>query len=162
MSEKIDITGQRFGRLVVVKEAGRSKQGRVLWRCRCDCGGSTIVRGADLKNGSVKSCGCARVEACRAHGTRHGGSGTRLYDIWKGMRARCNNPNHKAYPQYGGRGIKICREWDAFASFREWALANGYREDLTIDRINNDEGYEPNNCRWASYVEQRHNQRRYK
>lgn len=162
MSEKIDATGQRFGRLVVVKAAGRNKQGSALWLCRCDCGGLTTVRGSDLRNGSVKSCGCAKVEACRARITRHGGGGTRLYDIWKGMRARCNNPNHKAYPQYGGRGIKICREWDDFASFREWALANGYREDLTIDRINNDEGYEPNNCRWASYVEQRHNQRRYK
>lgn len=158
--KKIDLAGQRFGRLVAVADAGRNKTGAVLWRCTCDCGGEAVVRCADLRNGAQRSCGCLRADVTAGRDKVHGGAGTRLYSIWKGMRARCNNPNHTRYNDYGGRGIRICAEWDDFAAFRDWALANGYRDDLTLDRKENDGNYCPENCRWATYLEQRHNRRK--
>lgn len=159
MSAKIDLTGQRFGRLTVIEEAGRVN-GTVTWRCRCDCGNESIVLGTNLRAGYSTSCGCYTRERAATENTRHGGRHDRLYAIWTGMRQRCNNPNSQAYKDYGGRGITVCPEWDHnFAAFRDWALANGYRADLSIDRVDNNGGYRPDNCRWATWHEQRINQR---
>lgn len=156
-----DLSGQRFDRLVVVRRAEDyvSPKGYVAvnWLCRCDCGNYTIVRGCNLKSGASKSCGCERV--IRPNRRTHGGKHTRLYNIWSRMRRRCNSPNDRDYCFYGARGIKICEEWNDFAVFREWALANGYDKSLTIDRIDYDKDYEPNNCRWADYITQANNVR---
>ena len=151
----IDLIGQKFGRLTVVEFAGVKKNG-ARWKCVCDCGLTVIATGANLRNGNTKSCGCLRREMVaemghknRKHGEGHGNY-TRLYSIWCGMRQRCNRPTHHAYDLYGGKGVKVCDEWNDYAVFKEWAMANGYADDLSIDRIDPDKGYEPENCRWIT------------
>lgn len=158
---RTDLTGQRFGRLVVIAEEARGPDRRKRWRCRCDCGAEVVVRSSShLTSGNTRSCGCLHRDTARARHLAHGGKGTRLYNIWKNARQRCRNPKTPDFYLYGARGVQFSSEWDDFAAFRDWALANGYRDDLTLDRIDPDGNYEPNNCRWATWLEQRHNQRR--
>lgn len=153
MSSIIDIKGKRFGRWTVIE--GVRKNGKFRWRCRCDCGNESKLRGWDLTSGHSTRC-----SDCHTRNATHGQSGTRLYVCWREMRQRCRTKSHHAYKDYGGRGIKVCREWDeSFEAFREWALANGYGDDLSIDRINNNGNYEPGNCRWATRKQQHRNKR---
>jgi hypothetical protein len=143
--------GQRFGRLTVIERCEKDKFGNYTWRCICDCGNKTMVRASYLKSGTTKSCGCLKKE----NRITHGDSYTRLYHIWYGIIRRTEDSNRKEYKDYGGRGIKICPEWrNSYEAFRDWALRNGYTDNLLIDRINKDDDYSPSNCRWISRKEQ--------
>ncbi len=157
-----DLIGHRFGMLVVIAEAEKGKNRKRRWLCACDCGGTTTTSTTNLTRNGTKSCGCLRRESARNRHLAHGGKGTRLYNIWKNVRQRCRNPKATDFKLYGGRGIKVCTEWDDFTVFRDWAMANGYHEDLTLDRIDPNRDYCPENCRWATWKEQRRNQRRCK
>lgn len=157
--------GRRFGRLVVVgiRRERRGKRNEIIAQCRCDCGKEKDVLWCHLARGCAKSCGCLRREfaANKGHNSvKHGGRRTRLYRIWIGMRGRCYNHHNTGYANYGGRGIEVCPEWRGdFAAFREWALSHGYADNLSIDRIDNDRGYSPDNCRWADALAQSNNLR---
>lgn len=163
MHNFIDLTGQRFGRLVVI-ERTTNKGDHPSWLCRCDCGGEKIVRGSDLKSGHTQSCGCLHKEVVtsileqRTNKHTHGKSRTRLYRIWSAMKSRCFDKKRECFKHYGGRGIAVCIEWkDNFQSFHDWAMANGYEEHLTIDRIDVNGNYEPSNCRWITLEQQQTN-----
>ena len=153
----LDLTGKRFGRLTVVSRAENSKSGKTRWHCKCDCGNECVVHGDSLKSGNTKSCGCVRREYNHNKATTHGMSGTPLFAVWWAMISRCKNPNNKSYKNYGGRGIRVCDEWTHSSKFFEWAIKNGYAEGLTIERIDVNRGYEPNNCKWIPKEEQARN-----
>lgn len=160
---RLHLEGERYGKLVVMEEAEPiySKTGKMIrrWKCKCDCGNITIVRHGDLRNGSTVSCGCYNYEKESAAKT-HGYSRTKLGNVFEGMKQRCNNPKNKNYEKYGGRGIKICTEWlNDPKKFFDWAIKNGYKEGLSIDRIDVNGNYEPDNCRWADNETQCINQR---
>lgn len=157
MSKFIDLAGQRFGRLTAVERAGKNRYG-VVWKCLCDCGSYTEVAGTKLRNGHTRSCGCLVSDTIGNLNRTYGMSKSRLHYIWGNMKSRCYNANNRFYKRYGGRGIAVCDEWrDDFTAFVDWALANGYDATLTIDRIDNDKGYAPDNCRWVDMTTQANN-----
>lgn len=157
-----DLTGQQFGRLTVVQATEkRDKSGCVIWECLCECGNTceVSVNRLTIKGHSRKrSCGCLQLEMRKT--TIHGESGTILYHKWKGMFDRCYNPNAKNYKYYGSRGIAVCEEWlNSYESFRDWALSSGYTEGLSLDRIDPNKNYCPENCRWITMQAQQGNKR---
>lgn len=157
MGRKIDIAGKRFGRLIAVERVDYRRYpsggGLSIWRCVCDCGNIVDVTLCALKNNNTKSCGCLQKEIVGKINYKHGQSHTRLNEVWKRMKARCENPNIKEYKWYGGMGVKVCKEWlYSYEKFRDWMLAHGYDENAprgqcTIDRIDPFGNYEPSNCR---------------
>lgn len=166
MVKFIDLTGQRFGRLVVIKRTEDifDKAGRryINWECLCDCGNVTYVTTNNL-HGKTTSCGCYLKEVAGKQTLKHGYRKTRLYTIYNSMKQRCNNPNNSGYKNYGGRGIKVCKEWnkpDGLKEFAEWAFSNGYEDGLTLERIDVNGNYEPNNCCWIPLSKQAKNTRR--
>ena len=158
-----NLTGQRFGRLSVIRREGSDPHGFATWFCECDCGNQSIVSGSDLTKSHTKSCGCLRNELSRERCTKHGKNGTRLYEVWKSMNQRCSNEANAGYRRYGGRGIAVCEDWqNDFQAFYNWAIAHGYDETAprgkcSIDRIDNDKGYSPDNCRWVDMKTQINN-----
>lgn len=147
----------QFERLKVIERAANDKYGNSMWVCKCECGATKIVRGSHLTCGNTKSCGCLDREVVAKNAIRHGMRYTRIYNIWRKMKERCSNPNATNYRYYGAKGIRVCEEWLAFETFYEWAKTSGYRDDLTIDRINVFDNYKPGNCRWATIREQNNN-----
>ena len=153
MPKKKDLAGIRFGSLVAVRDAGK-KNGSYVWECMCDCGNVTFVCVRKLSNGHTRSCGCLRRDGTRKPSYNHGLSNTRLYRIWCNLKTRCLNPHSDNYAFYGGKGVSVCEEWlHDFQTFYDWAMGNGYEDNLTIDRKDSNGDYCPQNCQWITQSE---------
>ena len=158
MTRVKDLTGMRFGRLVVVELIGKAANGKYQWKCKCDCGNYTIVKGNSLTTDHTKSCGCLEKETKREVNTIHGLRRHPLYKVWLNMKDRCYNPNNSNFKYYGGKGITVCNEWkDNFKLFYDWMINNGYEKGMSIDRIDNSLEYSPDNCRVIPFNKQSSN-----
>lgn len=165
MIKRNDRIGKKYGRLTVIACTGVSRWGESQYLFQCDCGNQLIASGGNIFRGKQKSCGCLQKENGVKRGktsAKHGLYKTRPYRIWCGMKRRCYTPSVHNFNNYGGRGIKVCNEWQEFIPFYEWAMSNGYKEDLTLDRIDVNGNYEPSNCRWTTWSEQAKNKRKAK
>ena len=159
MSNTYDLSGKRFGMLTVTQRSSKkTPHGDALWECVCDCGKTKIATSHGLRYGNTTHCGCQKGKRISERVRRNGHEPIHMYRIWQNMKTRCYNPKYSLYHRYGGRGITVCDEWlHNFAAFRAWCFENGYDENLTLDRINNDMGYSPDNCRFATVQEQANN-----
>jgi hypothetical protein len=153
MRRLIDLVGRKFGKLTVLERAQEKSKGNTLWLCKCDCGNTSLVQGGSLRGEAVRSCGCLQKEKA----TKHGMEGTSIYLVWASMKARCSDENKEFYKYYGGRGIAVCDRWKDFENF--YADMGDRPEGLSLDRIDNNKGYSPDNCRWATNLQQRRNTR---
>lgn len=157
MVKLINLIGKKFGRLTVIKRVENTKNNKTQWLCKCDCGNYIKVQSYLLTHNYTKSCGCIAIEKLKKRSITHGLSKSKIYAVYCTIKARCNNPNNNVYQYYGAKGVKLCSEWLNFENFYNWAINNGYKEGLSIDRINVNGDYEPSNCRWATKEEQSNN-----
>lgn len=161
MPKRIDLTGKQFGRLTVVGYAGKNKHGDSDWKCKCDCGNYVVVVSGNLRSGHTRSCGCLRSDTITEHDKKraiHGMSRTKIYITWNNMKSRCMNPQNISYSNYGGRGITVCERWLSFENFIA-DMGPTYKQGLQLDRIDNNKGYSPDNCRWVTHKENQNNKR---
>ena len=158
MNRAKDCIGKKFGRLTVLEIDHKTESGQNYVLCRCDCGTEKVIKWGSVSTGLIVSCGCRQREVQKYGSIKHGKTNTRLFSIWQNMKKRCYYSKYVEFKNYGARGITVCEEWkNSFETFYNWAMTNGYSDDLSIDRINNNGNYEPSNCRWADRKQQSRN-----